>query len=68
MLVEQKHHIASLINKAIAPLLAGADPSVSSKAEVVLERPRDPAHGDIACNIAMQIAKPLKKIHVNSRS
>jgi arginyl-tRNA synthetase len=26
----------------------------------VLERPRDPSHGDIACNIAMQLAKPLK--------
>jgi arginyl-tRNA synthetase len=27
---------------------------------VALERPRDPTHGDIACNIAMQLAKPLK--------
>lgn len=29
-------------------------------ANVVLERPRDPAHGDCACNIAMQLAKQLK--------
>lgn len=59
MLAQQKQHIFTLINKAIAPLLMSADPVL----EIVptLERPRDPAHGDIACNIAMQIAKPLKK-------
>jgi len=28
---------------------------------ITLERPRDPSHGDVACNLAMQIAKPLKK-------
>jgi arginyl-tRNA synthetase len=27
---------------------------------VVLERPRDPSHGDVACNVAMQLAKQLK--------
>ncbi|HEY2824572.1 MAG TPA: arginine--tRNA ligase [Gemmatimonadales bacterium] len=30
-------------------------------AEIVLERPRDPAHGDFATNLALQLAKPLKK-------
>jgi arginyl-tRNA synthetase len=28
---------------------------------VVLERPRDSSHGDVACNIALQLAKPMKK-------
>jgi arginyl-tRNA synthetase len=28
-------------------------------AEIVLERPRDPSHGDLATNLAMQLAKPL---------
>lgn len=61
MLAEQKQHIIALINKAIAPYLADADPSITIRSDVALERPRDPAHGDVACNIAMQIAKPLKK-------
>jgi arginyl-tRNA synthetase len=46
-----------LFQQALAPLVAGSDLAPN----VVLERPRDPAHGDIACNIAMQLAKPLKK-------
>jgi arginyl-tRNA synthetase len=57
MLAQQKQHIINLINAAIAPLLVDSDLSPIP----TLERPRDPAHGDIACNIAMQIAKPLKK-------
>ncbi|MFX7808539.1 arginine--tRNA ligase, partial [Acinetobacter baumannii] len=42
---------------ALQPLLAdsGLTPTIT------LERPRDASHGDIACNIAMQLAKPLKK-------
>jgi len=57
MLEQQKQRIIHLLEKALAPLLSGSDicPSIS------LERPRDPSHGDIACNIAMQLAKPLKK-------
>ncbi|MBC7416440.1 MAG: arginine--tRNA ligase, partial [Herminiimonas sp.] len=57
MLFSQKHRIAALFQTALAPHLAGTDVT----AEVVLERPRDPSHGDIACNIAMQLAKRLKK-------
>ena len=57
MLAEQKQRITELFQAALQPLLAdsGLTPSVT------LERPRDPSHGDVACNIAMQIAKPLKK-------
>ncbi len=56
MLAQQKQAIAALFQNALAPIVAdtGLSPSV------VLERPRDPAHGDIACNIAMQLAKQLK--------
>ena len=61
MLAQQKQHIVSLINKAIAPLLMNAENPLVSAPTLTLERPRDPSHGDIACNIAMQIAKPLKK-------
>jgi arginyl-tRNA synthetase len=57
MLASQKQQIVDLFQAALAPIVAGTDlqPTVS------LERPRDPSHGDIACNIAMQLAKPLKK-------
>ncbi len=57
MLAQQKHDIAALLQAALAPLVAGTDLTPT----VVLERPRDPAHGDVACNIAMQLSKPLKK-------
>jgi arginyl-tRNA synthetase len=56
MLAQQKQEIAALFQAALAPIVAGTDLVPA----VVLERPRDPAHGDIACNIAMQLAKPLK--------
>jgi arginyl-tRNA synthetase len=57
MLAEQKQDILNLITAAVTPLLAGTELSPT----ILLERPRDPSHGDFACNIAMQIAKPLKK-------
>jgi arginyl-tRNA synthetase len=57
MLASQKQQIVDLFQAALAPIIAGTE----LQPNVVLERPRDPAHGDIACNIAMQLAKPLKK-------
>jgi arginyl-tRNA synthetase len=61
MLAEQKQDIVALFQAALAPIVAGTEltPTVVIP-NIVLERPRDPAHGDIACNIAMQLAKPLK--------
>jgi arginyl-tRNA synthetase len=56
MLAQQKQQIVALFQSALAPIIAGSDLAPT----VVLERPRDPAHGDVACNIAMQLAKPLK--------
>jgi arginyl-tRNA synthetase len=56
MLAQQKQQIVALFQAALAPIVAGSDLTPN----VVLERPRDPSHGDIACNIAMQLAKPLK--------
>jgi len=57
MLASQKQQIADLFKAALAPIVGGS----GLQPNVVLERPRDPAHGDIACNVAMQLAKPLKK-------
>jgi arginyl-tRNA synthetase len=56
MLAHQKQEIAALFQAALAPLTAGTELNPT----VVLERPRDPSHGDVACNIAMQLAKQLK--------
>ncbi|PHV08061.1 arginine--tRNA ligase [Janthinobacterium sp. BJB412] len=56
MLAHQKQEITALFQAALAPVLAGT----AVTANVVLERPRDPSHGDVACNIAMQLAKQLK--------
>ncbi|MGB7480028.1 MAG: arginine--tRNA ligase, partial [Burkholderiaceae bacterium] len=58
MLPQQKQLIASLFQRAVKSVLT--DDAIAPPA-VTLERPRDPAHGDVACNIAMQLAKPLKK-------
>ena len=57
MLAAQKQRLTELFQDAVAPLVAGTELNPN----IVLERPRDPSHGDVACNLAMQIAKPLKK-------
>ncbi|MDB5760636.1 MAG: arginine--tRNA ligase [Burkholderia sp.] len=60
MLATQKHQITSLFRAALTPLLAeAANPGLQPN--VVLERPRDASHGDVACNIALQLAKPMKR-------
>ncbi len=53
-----KEQIVQLFADAVAPLLVGTELAMPV---ITLERPRDPSHGDLACNIAMQLAKPLKK-------
>ena len=55
MLPEHKSRVVDLIEQALAGL------GLSSPVPVVLERPKVHAHGDLACNVALQIAKPLKK-------
>ncbi len=57
MLAPQKQQIIDLFNAALQPIIAGTE----LQPIVMLERPRDKLHGDVACNIAMQLAKPLKK-------
>ncbi|MES2261822.1 MAG: arginine--tRNA ligase [Pseudomonadota bacterium] len=56
MLARQKQEISALFLAALAPVLDGT----GIVPNVVLERPRDASHGDVACNIAMQLAKQLK--------
>ena len=50
-----KSHIAGLFRGALASVAPDA-----SDTPVLLERPKQAEHGDLACNIAMQLAKKLK--------
>ena len=54
MLREQKQQLIHCLQAAVHRVLPDAQPNVS------LERPKIAAHGDIATNIAMQLAKPAK--------
>jgi len=54
MLAHQKLQVIALLRQALSGL-GVAD------ANIVLERPKVEAHGDIATNVALQIAKGLKK-------
>jgi arginyl-tRNA synthetase len=55
MLHEQQNTLISCINAAVAAVLPEATPTV------LLERPKVAAHGDLATNVAMQLAKPAKR-------
>ncbi|MFN6961210.1 MAG: arginine--tRNA ligase [Rhodocyclaceae bacterium] len=50
-----KSHLGALLEAALASVAPGV------RAEIQLERPRDPAHGDFSSNLALQIAKGLKE-------
>ena len=54
MLPEQKQRVIALIEQALVGLGGAGVP-------VQLERPKAAAHGDMACNVAMQLARSLKK-------
>jgi arginyl-tRNA synthetase len=54
MLPQQKKSVTALIEQALSGLGVNG-------VEVVLERPKVESHGDLACNVAMQVAKALKK-------
>ena len=51
-----KSHLAKLLDAALARVAPDA-----AGTEVLIERPRDAAHGDFACNVALQLAKRLKR-------
>jgi arginyl-tRNA synthetase len=55
MLPGQQQQLISLIQSAVGQVLPDAEP------KVLLERPKVAAHGDIACNVAMQLAKAAKR-------
>jgi arginyl-tRNA synthetase len=51
-----KAHITQLLAQAAASLSADISPE-----SIILERPKSAEHGDFSCNIAMQLAKPLRQ-------
>ncbi|ETF02859.1 arginyl-tRNA synthetase [Advenella kashmirensis W13003] len=55
MLPELQQHLLSLLQAAVHHLLPDASPVIK------LERPKQADHGDIASNVAMQIAKPARR-------
>ncbi|OWT74389.1 MULTISPECIES: arginine--tRNA ligase [unclassified Achromobacter] len=55
MLPEQQQQLVSLIQSAVASLLPDVQPNI------LLERPKVAAHGDVATNVAMQVAKPARR-------
>ncbi|MGI4855771.1 MAG: arginine--tRNA ligase [Janthinobacterium lividum] len=76
MLPEHKHTLESILSDAVTRLVDDANALANGAADVatdkqasgaavpvpaiLLDRPKIAAHGDIACNVAMQIAKPLR--------
>jgi arginyl-tRNA synthetase len=54
MLPKHQQRVAALIEQALTGLGVTGMP-------VVLERPKVEAHGDLACNVALQVAKSLKR-------
>ncbi|HEU0199261.1 MAG TPA: arginine--tRNA ligase [Burkholderiaceae bacterium] len=58
MLPQHKQQIGVLFEQALAAL---GGSSQTPHMPIVLERPKVEAHGDLACNVALQTAKALKK-------
>ena len=54
------HDVKSQLTELLHRALASVAPTATDT-PIHLERPRDPTHGDFATNLAMQLAKALKK-------
>jgi len=51
-----KSHLVELFAQALREVAPDA-----TQTEILIERPKLASHGDYACNLAMQLAKPLRK-------
>jgi arginyl-tRNA synthetase len=63
MLPAHKHTLETLLTSAVkqvALATQGASEAAFVEPSIVLERPKVAAHGDVASNVAMQLAKPLR--------
>ncbi len=59
MLRTQKEQIAAMIGAALAEVVAASGAPELELPVVLLERPRQAEHGDLACSVALQLAKKL---------
>ncbi len=50
--------LADVVRTAVAAVVGRGELPVDVPADVVLERPRNPDHGDYATNVALRLAKP----------
>lgn len=55
-----KEHIVKILSDAISRLQADGTLPADTQPALIVERTRDRAHGDFACNIAMMLAKQAK--------
>ncbi len=53
--IEPKSHLTELFRQALARVAPGADSCIE------LQRPKQASHGDWACNLAMQLARSLRR-------
>src|ERR1700761_9512866 len=63
MLPAHKHTLETLLTDSVqqvAQATQGASEAAFVTPSIVLERPKVAAHGDVASNVAMQLAKPLR--------
>ena len=64
MLTEHTTRLARAFEAAAVALASASGDAnaidLASRAEALLERPKQAEHGDLACNLALQIAKPLR--------
>ncbi len=56
-----KDLIETLVRDALAALPDELRPSAAAAVTTTVERTRDPAHGDFACNVALQLARAAKR-------
>ncbi|MGD8408496.1 MAG: arginine--tRNA ligase [Thiohalophilus sp.] len=55
-----KSKLQALVSQAIASLQSDGTLPTDVSPSIQIDRTRDPSHGDLACNIAMLLAKPAK--------
>jgi arginyl-tRNA synthetase len=55
-----KEHIVKLLSDAVTRLVSDGALPAGIEPAIIVERTRDRAHGDFACNIAMMLAKQAK--------
>jgi arginyl-tRNA synthetase len=56
-----KYQIEQLVKAALATVPIEVLPADIARPTVEIERTRDPAHGDFATNVALQLAKPARR-------